>query len=325
MATPDPAALRSAHRLALVLCGTTFLLLLLGGLVWATGSALACPDWPLCYGQFFPRMEGGVLFEHSHRLLAGAVALLTVVLTVRLWPVERLRSAAIVAVVGVLLQAVLGGLTVLLRLPLLVRVAHLGVSQAFFATLLYIAYETRAGASDRNERAPLSVAARGWLLVAACATYLQLLLGAFVRHTGSGLACKTSVLLCQGQAWPGFGPGQVQMLHRYWALVVMALVIFATVKALPEIRRAGRRFARFLAVAAHALVVLQIALGVGSVLSFLEIGVVTSHLGVGALLWADLVLLYLASGEGLALRAPTGSHSPFMSASGRANHGLSAV
>jgi heme A synthase len=322
MATPDQATLLATHRLALVTCFMTFVLLLLGSVVWSTGSALACPDWPLCFGQIFPRMEGGVLFEHSHRLLAATVSLLTVILAVRLywlWGDSPLRAAGITAVGLVLLQGFLGGLTVLLRLPLLVRVAHLGVSQAFFATVLYIAYQTRA---QTTARVPISVSARSWLLVAALAAYLQLLLGAFVRHTGSGLACKTSVILCEGQAWPDFGPGQVQMLHRYWALVVLGLVIFATVKALPEIRRNGRGFARALAIAAHALVVVQIALGVGSVLSFLELGAVTSHLAVGALLWGDLFLLYLASGEGLALRAPGDAPSEFLSPSA-ASRGLS--
>ena len=147
-----------------------------------------------------------MLFEHSHRLLAGTVALLTIGLAVSLWPDRRLRTLGIVAVVLVLLQALLGGLTVILRLPLLVRVAHLAMSQAFFATVLYLSYRTRAKATEVSP-ADLSSSVRGWLLVAAMASYLQLLLGAFVRHTGSGLACKTSILLCEGRAWPDFGPG----------------------------------------------------------------------------------------------------------------------
>jgi heme A synthase len=303
MATLNQAALRSSHRLALAISAATFLLLILGGIVWSTGSALACPDWPLCYGQVFPKMEGGILFEHGHRLLAGTVLILTVALAVKLWPDPRLRTPGIVAVALVVFQALLGGLTVILQLPLLVRVAHLAMSQAFFATVLYLAYRTRE--REGLAQQPISIGARGWLLVAAVAVYCQLLLGALVRHTSSGMACDDSALLCKGRAWPDFGPGQVQMLHRYLAMVVLGLVIFATVKALPELRRSGRGFGRFLAIAAHPLVGLQIVLGVGSVLSFLEVGAVTSHLAVGALLWADLFLLYMASGEGLALHEAT--------------------
>ena len=62
----------------------TFLLILVGGLVHGTGSSLACPDWPTCYGSFMPKMEGGVLVEHSHRLAAGTVVIMTLVLAAML-------------------------------------------------------------------------------------------------------------------------------------------------------------------------------------------------------------------------------------------------
>src|SRR5260370_42571556 len=72
----------SLRRFAVVTASATFLLLLLGGLVHNTRSSLACPDWPLCFGSAFPKMEGGVLVEHSHRLVASSVGLLTAVLAV---------------------------------------------------------------------------------------------------------------------------------------------------------------------------------------------------------------------------------------------------
>jgi heme A synthase len=295
----------------MLLGAATFLLLIAGGLVWATGSALACPDWPLCYGQVFPRMEGGVLFEHSHRLLAGAVVILTVVLAVRLWNDARLRTPALIAVSLVLVQALLGGLTVILRLPLLVRVAHLAVSQAFFATALYLAYQTRAASTEQPAGpSTISPGARRSLLIAALAVYAQLLLGALVRHTGSGMACETSMPFCKGSWWPDFGPGQLQMLHRYFALVVLGVVIFATVRVMRQ-RPAG--LGRVLAAAAHFLVGLQIALGVASVLSFLEVALVTAHLAVGALLWGDLFLLYLVSGSDRGLEPSRSRATPYIS------------
>src|SRR5437867_2438811 len=87
VARSDPMAPRSGsglHRLAVATAGATLVLLFLGGMVTSTGSGLAVPDWPLSFGQVFPPMVGGVLFEHGHRLVAALVGLLTVALMVLL-------------------------------------------------------------------------------------------------------------------------------------------------------------------------------------------------------------------------------------------------
>src|SRR5580692_8875172 len=135
---PTAKNARLDARLAIGTSVMTVLLLIAGGLVWSTGSALACPDWPLCYGEVFPAMKGQVLFEHGHRLIAASVAALTTVLAVRTFSDRRLRGLSLLALGLVLAQALLGGLTVLLKLPLLVRVLHLATSQAFFAAILLL-------------------------------------------------------------------------------------------------------------------------------------------------------------------------------------------
>src|SRR5512147_1358340 len=109
------------HRLAVLTSGATFVLLFIGGLVTSTGSGLAVPDWPLSFGQVFPEMTGGVLFEHGHRLAASLVGLLTLVLAV--WTVLReprasVRTLAVAMLTAIVLQGVLGGITVLYKLPL---------------------------------------------------------------------------------------------------------------------------------------------------------------------------------------------------------------
>ncbi|MEY2668556.1 MAG: protoheme farnesyltransferase, partial [Pseudomonadota bacterium] len=129
-------------RLARASVAATFALLVIGGMVHATGSSLACPDWPLCYGQFFPAMEGGVLYEHGHRLVALAVSLLTVALAVVVWRRRRetaVRVGSLLAVLLVLFQASLGALTVIWKLPLIVSSAHLATSMAFFSLLVWLA------------------------------------------------------------------------------------------------------------------------------------------------------------------------------------------
>src|SRR5258706_3405437 len=108
------------HRFAVVTAGATLVLIFVGALVTSTGSGLAVPDWPLSFGQVFPPMVGGVLYEHGHRLVAAGVGLLTVTLMVLMtrWePRSWARWLARAAVGVVILQGTLGGVTVLLRLP----------------------------------------------------------------------------------------------------------------------------------------------------------------------------------------------------------------
>src|SRR5262252_8567588 len=115
--------------------GATLVLIFVGALVTSTGSGLAVPDWPLSFGQVFPAMVGGVLYEHGHRLAASTVGLLTLVLAV--WvvvaePRAGVRGLAVAMLVAVILQGVLGGVTVLYKLPLAVSVTHACLAQTFF-------------------------------------------------------------------------------------------------------------------------------------------------------------------------------------------------
>ena len=283
------------YRFALATLAATFSLLVVGGLVHATGSSLACPDWPLCYGQFFPRMVGGVLFEHGHRLLALAVAVLATTLAVLVFRSRRDRAArglAALAVVLVVIQAVLGGLTVIYRLPTAISSAHLATSMAFFSALIVLARRLRPAPPDAPPPGP-----RGLVGLAALATYLQLVLGALVRHTGAGLACNTAIPLCDGgRLWPSGGPAQLHMIHRLWGAGLAVLVIAAAWGPLRAALRRGDRARALLALAAPVLVAVQIALGLLTVVTYISVPVVTAHLAAGALLLADLLALWLSLG-----------------------------
>ena len=295
----------SLRRFAIVTASLTFVLLLMGGLVHNTRSSLACPDWPLCFGQVFPKMEGGVLIEHSHRLVAATVSMLAAVLMLWSWLRARrggdrgLAWLATGALALVLAQATLGGLTVIFRLPTIVSTAHLAVSQLFFLTLIYIAFRA-PGANDDTRRALPGKVQRvtRW---AAVLVYTQMIVGALMRHLGAGLAC-TDVPLCQGKLWPtGVHPNvTLHVVHRLFALVVLGhLVGMAIVVA----RNSDRRGITLLALAAPLLALVQITLGILSVTTFLDAVPVTAHLGVAAALLADCVVLHLVARGPLRARA----------------------
>src|SRR6185436_18449207 len=274
------------HRFAILTALATFVLLIVGSLVHGTGSSLACPDWPLCYGSFFPKMENGVEFEHSHRLVATGVGLMTVILAVLLFlrKDRGLRIFGIGAALLVVFQGILGGITVLYKLPRAISIAHLATSMCFFSLTILIAIRTAPslpaiGPEVARLRRSLGVA---WGVVLA-----QIVLGGLVRHTASGLACL-DVPLCHGTIWPSLAPEQVQMIHRFGAVVAATV---ATIAAL-RVRRLATGAMRALALVPLLLVVVQIGLGVASVLSLLDLATITAHLAVGALLLGSFVVLW---------------------------------
>lgn len=268
------------HLLALATLAATFVLLLVGGSVHATGSSLACPDWPLCFGQVFPAMEGGVLFEHSHRLVASSVGVLTLALA---WSLRRtpLRRIGFAAVGMVVLQGVLGGVTVLLRLPLLVSMSHLALSQLFFCTVAFLAIRT---CPRRSGLAPLP-GIGGRLRIAALAVLAQILVGGAVRHLGAGLACGAEFPLCHGGLVPSGLYDGLQLFHRLLGISLLALIPWALAPAWNR--------SRVLVLAPVGVLVAQLGLGIASVLSFLAPLLTTLHLGAADLLLLQLVGLSL--------------------------------
>ena len=141
------------HRFTKVVVGATFLLVVAGGLVTSTGSGLSVPDWPTTYGWSmftFPysKWVGGIVYEHGHRLIATTVGLLTILMVVayrraesRRW-VKRLTLVALGAIVA---QGLLGGITVLTKLPPAVSSAHAGLAEIFFALTVSLALFTSPG------------------------------------------------------------------------------------------------------------------------------------------------------------------------------------
>ncbi len=300
-------------RYTQLVAGCTFLLLLAGGMVTSTGSGLAVPDWPLSFGQWMPAMEGGVLYEHGHRMIAGLVGVLIGVEALWLWrrePRAWVRRLGWLALGGVVVQALLGGATVLLRLPDPVSIGHAVLAQLVFGLTVTVAIACSRGWQKRRE--PVVDAGEPALLTLASLTaavlLLQILLGAVVRHTGAGLAIPTFPL-AYGQLVPPLEsrPVALHFAHRAGAVVVLVLVGWLAWRVWRSHRRDGWLLRPALLLA--GLTALQIGIGGWVIWSTKAAWVTTAHLGVGALLWAVALTLALRAGRGLRL-APLPSAGP---------------
>src|ERR1035437_592801 len=136
------------HRYATIVAFCTFLLIIAGALVTGNDAGLSVPDWPTSFGTFrMPRMVGGIKFEHGHRMIAGTVGILTILLVIGLWLKDSrrwVRWVGFAAVMAVVAQAVLGGITVLFYLPVAISTAHATLGQIFFCLAASLAIFTRA-------------------------------------------------------------------------------------------------------------------------------------------------------------------------------------
>jgi protoheme IX farnesyltransferase len=289
----------------------TFCLLMWGAVVHNTQSSLACPDWPLCYDQFFPNMEGAILIEHGHRLLAAFVGLLTIGMTFFSYKDRQksanhlhLYKASSLALFLVIAQGALGGITVIYKLPTIVSTSHLGLSLIYFSFILYIHH--KSAALDRPVRIASEVVRKNieanWkpvirhgILFSLTLLYAQIILGAFMRHAGAGAACglgPSSALLCMDvstwglKLWPSMPQSQLHMTHRLFAVVVFLIVSHFSIKAFRFFK--GDTFLRVISILPFIFVTFQVLIGVLTVYYSLDVLPTTLHLAGAALSLAAL-------------------------------------
>lgn len=284
----------------------TFILINLGGFVHNTGASLACPDWPLCFGLVFPKMEGGVLIEHSHRLLASLVGMLTIALVVCAWRRHRpLFKNALVALVLVIIQGIWGGLTVIYRLPSAISTLHLLFSMLYFASLVFLYHRLsnlQVKAQIEEGAATKLYEAAFWILGTFFLVLLQMLLGAWMRHEGQGIACGlgwSSSLSCfQTETWtqhwlPQEAGTKLHMFHRYFAWPVSGAVFFLCRylqkmrSSLPFASNGPCLWTPFF------LVILQVVLGIVGIGMHFSPVLFMLHLAVATLLLMNLWWLFL--------------------------------
>lgn len=317
------------HRYAVALACATLGLVFAGGLVTSKGAGLSVPDWPLSYGTLMPegwfRAEN-VRAEHSHRMIAGTIGICTLILAIWIWRVEPrrwVRFTALGALLAVIVQALLGGLTVLHLLPAPISVSHALLGQTFFCLTVSLAVFT----SPAWRRSPPALQpGPGLHLPSLCGlfvavVFIQLFLGAVMRHTESGLAIY-DFPLAYGRLIPatdeislhnlnvdreyhsvngervGLEPvsaGQIWIhyAHRVWAVMVLAVGAWCGLRIFRRHNNYAGLF--FPALFIWILLAMQIMLGALTVLSYKNPHITTAHVATGAAILGLGVIMTLQS------------------------------
>ena len=301
------------NRFAWLTCLATLLLICSGGMVTSKNVGLAVPDWPTTFGYnmfLFPvsKWIGGILFEHTHRLMGSLVGFLTIILAVWLWVCEDrrwVRNLGVIAVVGVILQGILGGLRVTMMKDQ-IGIFHACVAQAFLGLLVFIALVTTKfwrsltrRLVDSQKFSPIKMLA----VAITIAIYVQLSLGATMRHqhrdlaildfptaNGAWIPDTSATALAKINAWRDSRALSevtafqiwLQMVHRVLALIIATAITAFCVRAWRE----ARNFAALkrLSLLWVALVLCQIVLGAWVIWSNKAADIATAHVALGAVM-----------------------------------------
>lgn len=284
---------KGVHRFALFVAGATFFLIIAGANVTSRDAGLATSDWPLSEGQFFPKMVGNLFWEHGHRLIAASVGLLTIVLAVYLQLRERrswVKRLGWFALGLVIVQGLLGGLTVKMNLPLAVSSAHSTLAQLFFLMTVSLAVFTSpswmnapASADEPNS----GVSLRSLCVASLSLILAQLVLGATLRHSAE---------------WDEWLPTSLLVAHITGAVIVTLSLSVTGMTVF--LRHREEKFLARPAAIALGLLFVQLILGLAAYVTRAAspydpqplnpmIGVTVAHVACGALVFAATIVLTL--------------------------------
>lgn len=301
---------RGLNFFAIFVACATFFLIIAGALVTSNDAGLATPDWPLSNGQFFPEMVGNLFWEHGHRMVATTVGMLTIVLTFYILRKEKrdwVRKLGIFALLAVIMQGLLGGLTVKLMLPLAVSTAHATLAQLFFCTTVSLAvFTSRSWMAATPLPEEKGVRPLRYLCTAALvAIFVQLIIGATLRHSAT---------------WDQHLPTELVLSHIGGALAVTIMLARASLTVLR--RHKDEKFLTRPAVIALLLLIVQLSLGIAAYIARLNspndpqplnpmITITVAHVACGALVFVTTIVLTLRAYRVLPAREESVESSSF--------------
>ena len=283
---------RGLNRFAIFVACATFFLIIAGALVTSHDAGLATNDWPLSNGQVFPKMVGNLFWEHGHRMVATTVGMLTIVLMIYILVKEKrdwVRKLGIFALLAVIAQGLLGGLTVKLMLPLAVSTAHATLAQLFFCTTVSLAvFTSRSWIEAKPLPEEKGTLPLRYLCTAALVTiFLQLVIGATLRHSAT---------------WDQQLPTHLVLTHIGGAVAVTIALGMAMLTVLQ--RHKDEKFLARPALIAVLLLFVQLSLGIAAYVTRLKspgdpqplnpmISITVAHVACGALVFVSTIILTL--------------------------------
>ena len=264
-------------KIALVLL---FILLVWGNLVAGLKAGLACPDWPLCHGQVVPPFRWDIYVEFIHRVIGGITSIFIFILCYQRFKayIGAIKTIPLLVVILLIFQIVLGGIVVLMELPVDLTTFHFANAIVIFALVVYmVSYD------GINNKPTFSISGyKGIFFLLSILVFAQAVLGAYVRHSSSGLACP-DFPTCLGYWIPPEISGIVlnHFAHRglaYLLTIVVAILLIASYSSSSLQKYRGKLSLLI------GLIVLQVILGVAVVLTKLNFAVTAFHLFVGLLI-----------------------------------------
>ena len=279
--------------LTIVTVVSIFGLVTLGGVVRLTGSGLGCPDWPLCNGSIIPSLDRATLIEYSHRMAASFVGILVIATAIVVWRNYRNQPWLFIptnlAVVALIAQVLLGGVTVLEDLSPKLVMAHLALAEVLVATMVLVAITALTSPITPSlgvlhgreiDRFPLVA------LTAMGLSYILLLSGSYVATSGATIGCGQSWPLCQGEFFVDGQHPVVHMIHRFISVLAGIAIVATLIMAWS--RRKERPFLGLVAVVVAGLFLGQVMVGASVLWAGFPLSARLLHLSMATLVWIGL-------------------------------------
>lgn len=274
--------------------GVFFLLLVWGNIVAGLKAGLACPDWPLCHGQVVPPFRWDIYVEFSHRVIGALAGLLLLILSVNRFKryIGAVKAIPAIALILLLIQVTLGGLVVLLHLPVDLTTIHFSIALIIFSLVIFLDYFD----GDRNKPNFNTRSFNNAFLFLSILIFVQAVMGAYVRHSNAGLACP-DFPKCLGYWIPPNLSGIVLIHFIHRSLAYLIFTVFLVLAYTPIIDRKYKKKIH----SVLGLVILQIMLGVGLIHSKLFFAITAMHILVALFILYILVTTWYSANRKTAI------------------------